>query len=137
MIGLASDFIGVLMLLSDVVRIQLSLKRSAAAALETYRKFEDDYGGAHSLLEELQKFGVPGANVDEMTDDIRSLARLATGIADAAAGVARYVIGLAGALEERVKDEQTLANKSLWFSYLGGVLILIGFVLQSIGAWPC
>jgi hypothetical protein len=136
-LGLTSDFVGVIALGIDVIRIQFRLRQSARDSLERYRKFEEDYGGSGSSLEDYSRQLARFPDDRTIGDTLDRTRGSVADLAATAAGLGEYVDGLAATLKERVSDEQRLANTSLRFSGGGMVLILIGFVLQMLGTLPC
>jgi hypothetical protein len=53
--GLATDFVGVLLLGVDLVRLQSLLRRHAQENLDRFEEMEDAYGGITGWSDEIQK----------------------------------------------------------------------------------
>lgn len=143
--GLTTDFVGVVLLGSDVIRIQVALRRATAANGARYKKFEDEYGGITNWLKELtdsarrwHRVDLEGPIADDdMTHNAHRTRGELSEVANAAGALGEYVGGLADMLKERVHEDEKLATTSLKFSFVGMSLILIGFGLQILGGWVC
>lgn len=139
--GLVLDFLGVLALGWDVVRIQRGLRASASANAKALSKLDDDYGGTPSWLEETKRslkwtpelVYTEYHGEDEVSYNAHRTLDLAKDTADAASGLAEYVAALAQLLQTRAQEDVNVAGMSLRLSGLGLALIGVGFLAQAHG----
>jgi hypothetical protein len=142
LIGLLLDLIGVFALGYDLVRIQRAMLVSARANLDAYMQFDADFGGTADWLNDLKKSlrWVKGSEFqehhaqEEVSYNAERVVELAKDVADAAAGLGEYLIGLAAILRTRAGEDVNASGTSLKFSYLGLGLIFAGFLLQFHGS---
>ena len=138
--GLLLDFVGVLLLGSDVVRIQRRLRSEAADRLASFQEVAEANEDMKHWLDQL------AANADWREhgwDEGRAIPLAASFDPDAAKAsftdALSYVAGLSEDMHKLARlmlattegDERT-ANLSLRLSYAGLGLITLGFLLQAI-----
>ena len=143
-IGLFFDLFGVFLLGIDLIRLQVTIRRSAQQKREMFDKLESDYGGTESWMKDIEnqsewisdnpyyEFEVH----DEVSTNSRYMLDRTKDIAIAVQGLAAYLSKLTTILETDANQSERTANSSFRFSIAGIVFIIIGFGLQIIGAWP-
>lgn len=135
--GLLLDLVGVLLLGIDLIRIQRSQIRAAKTnerlIKEAFPEFQ--YIGSQETFFETGVSGSDGFDGDGGLD-ARGLSRTLRAFRDE---IEKSVDGVTDTLEylfASVAEQSKEARKSLIFSYIGLVLIVVGFGLQIIGAIP-
>lgn len=135
-IGLILDLVGVLMLGIDLVRVQQKLRRDADDRLASLQDVTDGVGGIDRFLK-----SVSGDFREYERDEGRYFPRSGTFDPDSAErsfeemkdsinGLADQVGTLATMMVASVDGDRKTASMSLIVSYLGLLLVIVGFGLQ-------
>jgi hypothetical protein len=142
--GLAVDFVGVLLLGVDLIRLQTRIKQAAAASRRTLDGLTQDYGGTQSWAEEIRtsaKWVPASAYSDHHAQDElsynaeRALERIGE-VASCTEGLAAHIATITTFLDEDAAEHERTAATSFFFSVAGLVMIIVGFGLQFVGSWP-
>jgi hypothetical protein len=143
-VGLTFDLAGVGLLSFDLIRIQRGLKVQANRRIEHVQGLIDEYGDVEHKLDEIAnemgwqhynfEEGRPVPDYDSFDPDL--LVRLASRAGSAFETVRSYLKGLSEFFIEVEDEEWTTARASLRYSYVGLLLIVLGFVLQLLGTLP-
>ena len=136
--GLGLDFVGVLLLGADLVRLQKALRETAKSNRERYDELEQAYGGVESWLDELAGQSVWVERVPNHpghpSDLVHPLIEIVKNVSEASAGTAGRLARVASILEASAQQDERLAARSMRFSYVGLTLLVTGFALQIVGA---
>ncbi len=140
-LGLALDFVGVALLGFDLVRLQIGMKRSAERRLAEVRDVLDEYREIGDWVEDIAK----NAYWTEFHNTEGFMYEPSPGTFDPAAAQASFKDAMdavsVNALKIEVvgkvvmagyQEDQRSANASLWVSFTGLALILVGFSLQIL-----
>lgn len=139
-IGLILDFVGVLLLGFDLIRVQHSLRRQSRKDVQRLQEISAEYGGLSAWLDELACSGdwresqyeegrivfYDGFDLDMAKRDFQDLTAAAKASQSFASSVALFVTA-------QVQSAEEAARSSLILSYFGVGLITIGFGLQLWG----
>jgi hypothetical protein len=145
-LGLLFDFVGVVILGIDLVRLQRNTTRTAQRNLNVYKDLGEQFGGIESWADELEKSARHWISQssywdhhseDEVSYNARDTRQIAADVANAASGLATYVYKLTETARQRAEEDARLSTGSLRFSVVGLILVAIGFAMQAIGALPC
>lgn len=142
-VGLVLDLLGVGFLGIDLVRIQYGLRKAAKIRINRLEELAEEYGGVEDWSADIGRV----ANWAEHADIGEGLYEPIPGAFDASAASRSFeeAMQAVGAIAKRsteiadlvlgsyVADRES-AKSSLVFSYIGLMLILVGFSLQIIAA---
>jgi hypothetical protein len=107
-LGLIANLIGVLFLLFDLIRMQRMWRAKAAAVLSSVNAMAEDRGGLKpEIIQEIAR-RLPAGEYNDLTQS-----------------------------QQKAEEDRVTAQTSLLWSFIGLGFILIGFVGQLIGSWPC
>jgi hypothetical protein len=137
--GLVLDFVGVMMLGADLVRVQRKLRSDASDRLSALTEVVAGAGGMERFLKSISgdfreyyrddgQF-LPSAGTFDHDAAERSLEEVKDGIN----GLADHVGTVARMMAATVESDEQTARMSLRVTYGGLVLILLGFTLQAAG----
>jgi hypothetical protein len=144
--GLVTDFVGVCALGVDLIRLQRTVRQTATENLSKYKELEEQLGGIPSWIEDLEKSvkkWIPESAYsdhhaeDEVSYNARHLQSTMADLANASAGLGTYVAALAETASARAADDAKVSKLSLLVSFVGLGLILLGFIMQTVGSLPC
>ena len=142
-VGLSLDFVGVILLGIDLVRVQGSMKQQANADLARFNAMVEEHGGT----EEWVKFIKGGEHWidpddyypnhsadDDVSVELRSTKVQLKELMQAITNIAEATTKLITFQHEQAKSNARVADASIRFSIWGLSLICVGFVLQLIAA---
>ena len=137
--GLVLDILGVLLLGTDLIRLQKALRNRAKANRAMYDELEQEYGGVESWMDELSNqtmpTSVPRHSGDSLTGySMSQVYGIVDELAQGSSAVATRLAQVGKLLDAGARQDERLSASSLWFSYGGLGLLVIGFTLQIIGA---
>jgi len=143
--GLAADFVGVLLLGYDLVRVQGLLRSNAIAERDHFNAMADNYGGVESWTQEIKKNArwVRSAEYeryhaeDEVSFNVQQTVETLSELAESVNALAKHLSEIVSLNEKKLEGDSATAKTSLFLSYLGLCFILLGFLGQLIGSWPC
>lgn len=143
-IGLMLDFIGVILLGIDLVRLQHTVRTKAAADRSTIEDLADQYGGTESWAAAIAKQSswIPESAYwdyhaeDEISFNARNLAERLEETNNCVAGLAKHVSEFAIFLDRSAAENEKAASTSYVVSIVGLLFVVIGFGLQIVGQWP-
>jgi hypothetical protein len=142
--GLCLDFVGVILLGKDLVRVQRSMKWQAREDLTRFAAMVEEHGGMEEWIKFIRDAGARWIDEDDWgyhADDEDELSiqvtntkvrlgealKVVAGISDATAKLIRFQ-------HEQAQSNNVVANASIRFSLLGLLSICIGFALQLLAA---
>jgi hypothetical protein len=139
--GLFFDFVGVILLGVDLIRVQRSMKRQAKDDLTRFNAMVDEHGGAEDWI----KFISQGTNwidvneilskqvaEDEPSKTIRNTKVKLGEALKVIATLSEATTKLISFQNEQAQSNTSAANASLAFSATGLLMICIGFALQCV-----
>lgn len=140
-LGLILDVIGVVLLSTDLIRLQRVVRRRGKDGRGRFDELESEYGGIESWASELteQSRWVPEQayserhSEDELSYNARRAAETISDLASAANGLAAQVAAIAGILRANADEDDRLASMSVKLSVFGVLLLVAGFLLQIVG----
>ncbi|WP_428990834.1 hypothetical protein [Methylocapsa aurea] len=143
--GLAADFIGVMLLGYDLVRVQRLLRENAIAERDYFNDMVEKYGGVESWTEQIKKDArwIRSAEYedyhaeDEISYNAKQGIETLSDLAESIHALAKHVSEIVSLSEKKLNSDSTTASASLLLSYMGLCFILLGFFGQLIGSWPC
>lgn len=138
LVGLATDFAGVLLLGFDLVRLQQRVRDEAQANLDRLEDATSEYGGAGAWAAEIRRTArwinesaySRWHAEDEVSYNARHNLEKLQELAEVAEGVAKHLSELTTIVVGSAKEGQRTAGQSLRFSIIGIGLVAIGFSLQ-------
>ena len=141
--GLALDFVGVMLLGVDLIRLQVAIRKRAKKSRVLFDEIETEYGGIESWANDImeQSQWIPSSAYsryhaeDEISYNVRHAMDGLRNISSAVNGLAEHVVKITENLSDHAEQDRGLASSSFWFSIFGLALLLIGFGLQIVGAW--
>lgn len=142
-LGLILDLIGVLLLGVDLVRIQMSLRRSAEFRISRLNDISSEFEGVGDWAKDIAKgaywtefHNTEGSRYEPSpgTFDPQSAKKNFEEAMEAVSLNSRRLDAIADIVISSYLDDKKTANASLVFSYAGLTLIVIGFSLQIIFA---
>ncbi len=140
--GLVLDFIGVIMLGYDLVRVQRKLKDDAWDRLSTLNEATESAGGVERFLKSIDtdwreyEREDGGYTPQYGTFDYQSAQRSIEELKDGINGLADNLHSVAKMMLAGVENDQATAGLSLKVTYTGLVFILLGFAFQICGYLP-
>ncbi|WP_092023913.1 hypothetical protein [Bradyrhizobium sp. OK095] len=141
-IGLCLDFVGVVLLGIDLVRVQRSMKRQAREDLRRFDAMVEDHGGTEEWITSINK-GIRwidqheywdhhaedevSYNVTNLIEQLKELVQAISGIAEASTKLIKFQ-------HEQSRENARIADASIRYSFIGLMLICLGFALQFVSA---
>lgn len=140
--GLFLDLIGVMLLSIDLIRVQRRMRESADESANVFRSLFESFGGIQSWASEVEKKSrfISGValgetfhtasdaiswNLDRSIESVKELA-------NCTAGNAEWLTRLTEAAKQNADIAEKDARMSLYYSYIGMPLIIIGFLFQIV-----
>lgn len=139
--GLVLDLVGVMMLGTDLVRIQKRLRSDAEDRLATLNEVAHGAGGTEAFLKSIsgdfrEHYRDEGRYLpSDGTFDYQAAKQSLDELKDGVNGLADHLETLARMLMVSVEGDRETAKISLNLSYGGLGLIVIGFLLQIAGSF--
>ena len=141
-VGLVLDVVGVAFLSADLIRLQRAIRRRGKDGRARFDELESEYGGIESWASELMEKTrwVPEHAYSDrhLEEEVSYSARRAvdtlSDLASAANGLAAQLTGVAGVLRSSAEEDERLASMSVRLSVVGVAFLLVGFLLQIVGA---
>ncbi|MBO9712176.1 hypothetical protein [Sphingomonas sp.] len=137
-VGLVLDVAGVLMLGIDLVRVQRKLKGDAEERLSTLNEVAESAGGIDRFLKSIsgdwrEYDREDGGYVPRHgTFDHRAAEMSLDELKDGINGLADNLQTVATMMVATVESDRKTASMSLWVTYGGLTLIVVGFALQAV-----
>lgn len=137
--GLTLDLAGVMLLGFDLVRIQRNLRRHAEDRLSSLHDVAEAAGGMDSFLKSVSSdfreyYRDEGRYLpSDSTFDHQSAEQSFDEVKGSIADLAGHLGTMAGMLVASVESDRQTAEMSLRYTYIGLMLIVVGFVLQMPG----
>ena len=144
--GLGLDFLGVVLLGIDLIKVQISQRLLAQMNLSEFQKLASEYGGIADWAEDLRKGSrwVPSDVIerhhilsDEVTFNIRAAIDDIKSLAGGINELGKQIANLVEIMGSNSQNEVKSAERSAILSSFGLILIAIGFSLQIVGVLPC
>lgn len=144
-VGLLLDVIGVLLLGFDLIRVQRGLRAQARRDLEHFDGLANDYGGTESWIEEIERSAKWISShqyedrhaEDEVSFNARRSVEQLNELSQCIAGVAEHLGKVVELQRGFAEGNRVTANASLYYSFVGLILIFVGFSLQLVAAVKC
>lgn len=139
------DVAGVLLLGYDLIRVQKLLRLQARDDLSRFEAMASDYGGVGSWISEIKEsakwvsqnqFGRYCSD-DEVHFNANHALERVYEVSQCVSALAEHLSELLSLQKEQAEGNAKVANKSLRYSFLGLVLIFIGFSLQLFSSVHC
>lgn len=137
--GLVFDVTGVLMLGVDLVRVQRKLRGDAEDRLLILSDIAESAGGIDRFLKSISgdwreyEYDEGALFPRSGTFDHESAERSFSEVKDGINGLADNLHTVATMMFAAVESDRKTAGMSLWVTYGGLALIVIGFILQALG----
>lgn len=142
-VGLALDFVGVIFLGYDLIRLQVAIRKRTQRSRTLFDEIESDYGGieswANDIMEQSQWIPSSAYSRYHFEDEVSYNARHALDglrdISSAVNGLAVHIVKVTENLRDTAVQDRVLASSTLRFSIFGLAFLMVGFGLQIVGAW--
>jgi hypothetical protein len=133
--GLALDFVGVLLLAFDLIRLQRDLRTGAANDLKALRDFDEETGGIADWMKRTE--AEARRHQSRLTwDDFKesdTLNSQVQDIANSVSGIGEYITKVTHFQIDRARTEDLRAKRTYWVSLWGLAFVVLGFALQGVG----
>jgi hypothetical protein len=121
------------------------LRAGAGAELKRFNAMAENYGGMEAWIKEIKKSArwvrsheyedyllqdEASYNTENAIERLKELSECVGAVEDHLSEIVKLT-------KDRVESDGVAANSSLRWSYGGLVFILIGFIGQLVGSWPC
>jgi hypothetical protein len=143
--GLSADFVGVILLGIDLIRVQRMLRANAAAELDHFNAMAENYGGVEAWSKEIKRSArwVKQQEYedyliqDETSYNAEQAKEGLSELSECVNALANHLTEIVTLSQRKLEGDSVAAQTSLRMSVIGLFFILFGFTGQLIGSWPC